>query len=88
MPELTLFQWFQGAMAVVTVVPFLGVFTRLVHSYRYATFMSSWSAGTMFWVFWLMGRLSTFEYFLSLGITCFFPMLWFYRTRLSKSPTI
>lgn len=73
-------------MALVTVVPFLGVFTRLGNSYRYATFMSSWSAGTMFWVFWLLGRLSTFEYFLCLGITCFFPVLWFYRMRLRNSP--
>ena len=84
---LTFQQWFQVIMAVVTVIPFLGVFTRLGHSYRYATFMSSWSASTLFWLFWLLGRLSAFEYFLALGVTCFFPFLWFYRTRLRKPPT-
>ncbi len=86
MPEMTPYLWFQFAMAAVTVLPFLGVFTRLGNSYRYATFMSSWSASTLFWLFWLLGRLQTWEYFLSVTVTCFFPFLWFYRTRLRKPP--
>ena len=69
---------------MVTIVPFLGVFTRLGRSYRYATFMSSWSAGTLFWVFWLTGDLATWKYLVSLGVTGFFPFLWFYRTRMRK----
>ena len=69
---LSSYQWFQVVMAVVTVVPFLGVFTRLGHSYRYATFMASWSAGTLFWVYWLMGHLSLFEYLVAVGVTAFF----------------
>ena len=79
-----MYAWFQIIMAIVTIIPFLGVFTRLGSSYKYATFMSSWSASTLFWLFWLTGDLKTWEYFLSLAVTCFFPFLWFYRTRLRR----
>jgi hypothetical protein len=70
-------------MAVLTIVPFFGLlFARLQTSYRYATFMSSWSATTLLWVFWLLERIATWEYFVCLGITCFFPVFWFYRTKI------
>ena len=83
LPMPSLYQWFQILMAVITVIPFLGLFFKpWAHSYRYATFMSSWSASTLFWVFWLLGDISTLQYFLSLAITCFFPVLWFYRTKM------
>jgi hypothetical protein len=70
-------------MAVITILPFFGIFVkRLAHSLKYATFMASWSASTLLWVLWLMERISTFEYFLCLCITCSFHVLWFYRTKL------